>query len=157
MKMSKKNIMTRLVAVCAVAGLLLSACGGGSAAKDVDINDLAKSLVNDIAYEETLESASADDMDIELAEGAESVCYMAGYMQAEEVFVCKAADEASATTIKENVSSFLSDQLESVEDYEPAAASRIEKAVLVTKGNYVILCVSNDSDKANEIINNAFK
>ena len=76
---------------------------------------------------------------------------------AEEVAVFTAPDEATASTMKNNVQEFLNDQKTSFEDYIPEEAQRIDDAVLVVKGNYVILCVSGDSDKAQEIIDNAFK
>lgn len=169
--MSKKFI-TGLLATCAVAVFLLSGCGGGSSATDadtsketkdvetgeetkgVDINSLAESLVNDITYDGTL---AKEDADIDGVGNVDYVFYTSGYMNGEEVFVCQAPDESAAAEMKKNVESFLSDQLESLEDYEPEAAARVKNAVVVSKGNYVVLCVSNDSDKAKEIINNALK
>ena len=52
---------------------------------------------------------------------------------------------------------YLDDQAESFRDYIPEETKRVENAVLEQRGKYVILCVSGDPDKAEEIIEKAFK
>lgn len=140
------------------AGMLLAA-GCGSSAKTIDAEGLAKTLTTDIIYEDTLEQVDEDtvSMSISLPEGVESVMYMGSGSTAEEVGVFTAPDTDTAKETMEEVQSFLDDQADSFEDYIPEETKRIGNAVLEQKGNYVILCVSGDSDAAKEIIEEAFK
>ena len=83
--------------------------------------------------------------------------YMSSGSTAEEVVVLTTPDESAAQTMYTNVQQFLKDQKSSFEDYIPAEAKRIDDAVTVQKGNYVVVCVSGDSDKAKEIVDKAFE
>ena len=58
---------------------------------------------------------------------------------------------------KEDVQKYLDDQADSFQDYVPEETKRIGNAVLEQKNQYVVLCVSGDSDQAKEIIEKAFK
>jgi hypothetical protein len=83
--------------------------------------------------------------------------YMGSGSTAEEVGVFTAPDEETAQETLESVQSHLDDQTDSFQDYLPEEAKRVGNAVLEQKGNYVILCVSGESDTANDLIEEAFK
>lgn len=156
--MKKKNIFLKLVAICSMASVLLLGCGSSSPVS-VDTAALTTSLTSDISYDNELSELSEEDITnyVTVEDGVKGVMYMSSGSTAEEVAVFTAPDEATASTMKNNVQEFLNDQKTSFEDYIPEEAQRIDDAVLVVNGNYVILCVSGDSDKAQEIIDNAFK
>lgn len=156
--MKKKNIFLKLAAICSMASVLLLGCGSSSPVS-VDTAALTTSLTSDISYDNELSELSEDDITnyVTVEDGVKGVMYMSSGSTAEEVAVFTAPDEATASTMKNNVQDFLNDQKTSFEDYIPEEAQRIDDAVLVVNGNYVILCVSGDSDKAQEIIDNAFK
>ena len=69
----------------------------------------------------------------------------------------EAPDKDTASTVKDNVQTYLDDQSDSFQDYIPEESKRIGNAVLEQKDQYVILCVSGDSEGAKEIIEKAFK
>lgn len=147
-----------LSAVIAVSVVLLAGCGG-SKAKTIDADALAESLVNDIAYEDTLSRMDADAVSnyIDIVDGTEGIMYMSSGSTAESVAVFTTTDENSAKVMEGNVQMYLDDQKSAFEDYMPEEAKRIEDAVLEQKGNYVILCVSGDPDTAESIIDKAFE
>lgn len=146
-----------LIATLAAGMLLLAACG--SEAKTIDASALADSLATDISYDDTLEKLNDEDiaMYIEVPEGVKSYVYMGSGSTAEEVGVFEAPDKDTAATVKENVQKYLDDQSDSFQDYIPEESKRIGNAVLEQKDQYVILCVSGDSNEAKEIIEKAFK
>lgn len=150
--------MKKFFPVIILVALLCCACGEGSS-KTVDTAALASSLLNDISYEEQLTELDKEDISnyIDLEDGTEAVMYMSSGSTAEEIAVFTAKDKGSAAKQKENVQSFLNDQKDSFSAYIPQEAKRIEDAVLVTDGNYVILCVSGESEKAQVIIDQALK
>ena len=71
---------------------------------------------------------------------------------AEEVGVFTAKDSNQAKETMEDVQKYLDDQADSFQDYVPEETKRIGNAVLEQKNQYVVLCVSGDSDQAKEII-----
>ena len=153
-----RNKLIKLTALVGVAGILLMGCGGKGGNTSVDVNALTTSLTQDITYSEPLQELAAEDIEnyVLLEEGVEAVMYMSSGSTAEEVAVFTAPDETTANTMKENVTMFLDDQRASFKDYIPEEASRIDNAVLVVNGNYVVLCVSGDSEAAQDIIDKAF-
>ena len=75
----------------------------------------------------------------------------------QEVGVFTAKDSNQAKETMEDVQKYLDDQADSFQDYVPEETKRIGNAVLEQKNQYVVLCVSGDSDQAKEIIEKAFK
>ncbi len=152
----KKKMAEAFLALAAVS--LLTACGGG--AKEVDIQALAESLVHDISYEDELAIMDEEEIRyyIDMPDGTKAVMYMgANGTTGEEAGVFEAVDENSAKVLEAGIEAFLNDQESSFEDYIPEAAARIDDAVLEQEGSYVVLCVSDDPEKAEEIIEKALK
>ncbi len=149
----KKKFQTAILA--AAACTLLAGCGGGG--KKVDTAALADSLVHDVTYTGELNQIGEDEISnfIKLEDGVEGVLYMSSVGTAEEVAVFTASDEQTAKVMETNVEAFLRDQKSAVEDYKPEEAKRIDEAVLEQEGKYVVLCVSGDSEKAEDIIERA--
>ena len=151
----KKRI--RIVAATLALAMGLMACGA-SGAKEVDAQALAQSLISEITYAEVPAQISAEDIEnyIMVEEGVEGIMYMTSGASAEEVAVFTAPDEETAITMKENVEVFLEEQSMAMAAYEPASVERIKNAVVEQNGKYVVLCVSDETDKAQEIIKEAF-
>lgn len=148
---------TGLLAVLTAGVLLLAGCGG--AAKTIDAQALAKSLATEIKYDDTLKELTADEISmlVDLPEDVDSVMYAGSGSTAEEVGVFTSKDSNQAKETMEDVQKYLDDQADSFQDYVPEETKRIGNAVLEQKNQYVVLCVSGDSDQAKEIIEKAFK
>ncbi len=76
---------------------------------------------------------------------------------AEEVAAFEAKDEAAAATVKTAAQQRIEDQKTGFEDYQPKEMAKLKSPVLVTKGKYVILCVSDDNNNAQKIIDSFIK
>lgn len=139
----------------------LSACSKKGTMKDIEVGTLAESLRNDIVYEDELSS-----IDLETAEAiyditdikiADSAIYVGSGATAEEIAVFQCETEEDAKKLETVLKSRVEEQTESFRDYVPKELEKLEKAVIVVKGKYVILSVSNEDAKAKEIIQNAFQ
>ena len=148
---------TGLLAVLTAGVLLFAGCAGE--AKTIDAQALAKSLATEIKYDDTLKELTADEISmlVDLPEDVDSVMYAGSGSTAEEVGVFTAQDSNQAKETMEDVQKYLDDQADSFQDYVPEETKRIGNAVLEQKNQYVVLCVSGDSDQAKEIIEKAFK
>ena len=151
--------MKKLTMILAALAMTMSlvACGGGEEkVTEIDVVALANRLVTEVTYTEELQEDDVENYFFSIEEGVTGIAYMSAGFSGEEVVIFTAPDEETAKTTKEMVEGFLAEQSTTMAPYAPDAVERIDNAVLVQKGNYVILCVSEDSEKAEEIIKEAF-
>lgn len=85
------------------------------------------------------------------------ISYQGSGATSEEILVLEVNDKSKLNNIKEKINVRLAERKEVFESYLPKEVYKIDNNILSIKGNYVILCVSNDSNKVNTIINNYLK
>lgn len=152
----KKIIVTILFG----ALMLFSACSGGGAT-NVDTQKLADDLMNNITYADQL--AEVDSAMTQSLFGYQeddvtaSVHYASSGATAEEIAVFECKDAEATGRVKECVDKHLQEYKDGFSDYLPTEVPKLEKAVIVTSGNYVVYSVSDDDSKAKEIIDGYLK
>ena len=82
--------------------------------------------------------------------------YMGTNATAEEVAVLEAASADQVEEVEAGIQARVAAQLTSFESYNASEVPKLEDPVIVTKGNYVILCVCDDTKEAQDIIDNCF-
>ncbi len=85
------------------------------------------------------------------------ISYQGSGATSEEILVLEANDKSKLNNIKEKINVRLTERKEVFESYLPKEVYKIDNNILSIKGNYVILCISNDTNKVNTIINNYLK
>ena len=149
----KKALMVTLVGTIVIASF--TGCKKEDA-KALDIKAVSDSLLNDIVYEDEL-----SEVDYELVYNmdeikvSDSIVYVGSGATAEEIAVieCETVEEAkkALSALNERVE----EQKESFKDYVPKELEKLDEAVVIQKGKTVILSISNDSQKAKDIITKA--
>lgn len=82
-----------------------------------------------------------------------AVCIVdASGASAHEIDCFEAKDENAAKEIETALKARIENQKNAFKDYVPAEMDKLNSPVLVVDGNYVIMCLSNNNDKAKEII-----
>ncbi len=146
--------MMRRIVPLVFSCLLLAGCSAQAPAS-VDLEELAQSLLDSGAFEETLYEVDSDAaallLDMELT-CEESYVYVGSGATAEELVLLKAADEDGAAALLEGLSSHLADRTAQYSAYLPEETFKLESAVLKQYGTYVVLCISADSDTVEEIL-----
>ncbi|MBQ3849578.1 MAG: DUF4358 domain-containing protein [Clostridia bacterium] len=178
-----KNIFRTIIAVmlAAVCALALVACSGNeqknngeennaeqkNTGKEYDVEQLAKSIFENVKFEDEY-VALVDDKDFALSSygidpalvaDKDGVKEDAVYVSAStpEMIVCvKAVDEASAKTVMSAVENKISDYINNYTTYGPEQVAKLESAVKVTNGQYVVVVVSNDNSAAASFVNGLF-
>ena len=122
-----------------------------------DVAAIADRLKNEITYKDGL-----NELDAAMYEKiykikpelytASKVYVGAGGATAEELACFEAKDEAAAGEIKTCLETRIENQKKSFENYNPEELDKLGSPVLVQKGKYVFMCLSDDNSKANEII-----
>ncbi len=78
--------------------------------------------------------------------------YVGSGASAEQIVVAEAKDEASAKLVKEELGQKLKDDISMNENYLPQEINKLENPVIVVSGKYVIMCVSNDNGKIEQLL-----
>lgn len=141
-----------LILILLLAGAL-AGCGGSSE-KDVDVSALASALAGNVAFTAPVKELPQDQIGnyLVLPEGSQAAAYMGSGMTMEEIFVIRCPGANEAAQVKSAVESLLSSQIDAVRPYQPESVPRLENPVLVQKGSCVVLCVTDDTDTAEQII-----
>lgn len=138
-------------AVLAALTLALSACG--SKAQEVDIDQMAADLSEKVSFVDEL--SQVDESVIPMLyslEYSDAVLYMGSGATAEEVAVFACADSQAAQTALEGAKAHIESQKEAYENYVPEEVKRLDSAVLQQQGKYVVVVVTEDSQTAQDIL-----
>ena len=129
----------------ALIALTLTACGGGKS-KDVTVDTakLADELLTTVTSDE-LSKMSVDPSTVYLYQSDDvtsAIAYASSGATACEVAVIESKDAANA----ESMEKLLQDRVDS--------QKALYDAIIKSAGKYTVLCVCDDTDKANEILKN---
>lgn len=153
----KKKFSILLLA--ALMALVLTACGGGKT-KDisVDVTKLCEDLQATVTSG-SLATVSADlqastyFFDLEKVE--ESAAALSSGASACEVAIVKCKDSSYASEVKGLFETRVKNQSTLFADYNAPEVAKLDAALIKTAGNYVVLCVTDDTKKAEEILKEA--
>jgi len=159
-KINKKFLITMVVGTV-VLGALTGCSGKKEEAKNlsaVEIGEKIKQAVNLDEMKEGDNDKLQKLYDISADEIENFVLYVAPTnLKADEVAVIKVKDANDVESVKEKLSKRVEEQGKSFKDYLPDEYFLIEKHVLKTKDNYVLLAISKDADKIESAFDEALK
>ena len=134
--------------------LCLTGCGQEKAT--LDVTAVSGRLLEEITYQDELTAIDLDTaamiFNFSEAEIINSAIFESSGATAEEIVVLECASAEDADTAKAALEARVADQKESFTDYVPQELVKLDKAVIVKDGVYAILSVSDEPDKAAEII-----
>lgn len=160
----EKKLFRRTAAVAAAAMLslsLLGGCSGNSGVTNLDEEALAEELKSTVAFEDQLEPVD-EDLALSLYgltdEQVDSMeVYMGTGAKAEEIAVMEAAEGTDVSVLEEAANHRVESLRTDFVDYIPEEMPKLEDPVIVTSGDYVILCVSGDNEGAQKVIDGYVK
>ena len=151
---------------------LLTACGGGtndtenssadSETVDFDVKELADQLKTEGDFKDQLAELDTDvavskRYNLDASQVESGAFYTNTNATAEEIAVIKAATADYAKTVQDAYNKRIEDQKKACENYLPDEMPKLDDAVVKSSGCYVVLCISCDSKKAEEIIGEYIK
>ena len=130
-----------------------------SAGQVLAVDALVDALLNQVQFDTEL--AKIDDSVAEgmvtTEPGTQLQVYMGNGSFADEIVIMSAKNEKAAKKNQENAKKHLEEMQQMFQDYIPKEAKKIEGAVRVRCGSYVIVCVTSDTDTAKKVINKEIK
>ena len=152
----KKSIILVLIAAMIIS--LVSCSSGGITIDDAD--KAAFALVTSLEFDEALSETQNDEQTLRKFRLTDSDAvlnvsrYVGSGATADEVavFECSSAD-ATAEVI-EAINDRISYLRDGYSSYGPEEVPKIDKAKVLTYGNFVVFCISNSPEKTEEILKN---
>lgn len=149
----KKRIILCMTALVLV--LALTACGKKSNDVTVDIKKLSSDLQATITSGDVAEVSSdilASTYFLDMEKVEESTAALNSGANGCEVAVVKCKDSAYVSEVEELFKTRAKNQSELFADYNAPEAAKLDAAIIKSAGNYVVLCVTDDTAKAEEIL-----
>lgn len=158
----KKKIWILLIIVVIIA-IVLGIVFIQKNKKDIQINiqDLANRIVGSASFEDQLAQADSEmvmnDYTFTSDEINDLVSYQGSGATSEEFVILQVKDKSKINSVKEKINTRLSERREAFGSYLPKEVGKIDNNILRVEGNYIILCIANDTNTVNKIINEYIK
>ena len=128
---------------------------------EINVEDLATKMQQSGAFEDELVKIDSEmimnDYNFTANEVEEFVSYQGSGATSEEIVILKVKDKSDLNSIKDKINARIAERKEAFQSYLPKEVGKIDNNILRVEGNYVIFCVSNDSSKVNQAINDYIK
>ncbi len=144
------------------AGMDSSQAGEAQTGKTLDVEAAAQALLDGADFDDELAPVAekvvvGQYQGLDMSDVVSWKVYITGASSGDELAVFEAKDAEAAQRIKAVIETRLSSLIEQYSDYAPDKVPKLEDPVLVVEGNYVVLCVSNDNAKAQELLDAQWK
>ncbi len=148
----KKRVIALTVLALAVT-CLFAGCGSK---KEMNVEEVSNRLLKEITYQDELGKMDLDTAgmilnlaDIDIKDAA---IYETSGWTAEEIVVMQCASAEDAAKAKAMLTTRVEEQKTNYADYVPEELDKLNVAVIEQIGDFAVLSVSNEPDKAREIL-----
>lgn len=140
-----------------LAAMTITACSGE---KDKNINVDIKKMAEEIQTQsitsgelkETTGDIFASTYFVDMSKVDESAAYLSSASTACEIAVVKCKDSTYAAEVETLFKNRAESQSKLFATYDTTEAAKLDSAIVKTAGNYVVLCVVDDTAKAEEVL-----
>ncbi len=157
----KSNLLMGLLLTSLCLLIMVGCSQGQGQAKNPSVAEIRDQIAASVDISELIEQEKdelATLYNIDTADVDEAIVYIAPTnLQADELTIIKLKDGADVEEIKELIAQTVEQQANSFKDYLPEEYDLIEKHVLKSKGNYILLAISEKADKIEDIFDKSFE
>ncbi len=142
--------------VCCAMIFVLAGCGGKQQPVNLDI--LSQELLDKATFQEELVLLDREVAThlYPMAEDTKGRVLAGSGATAEEIALFETKEESEAKNMLEAAQKRVESQKAAFENYAPKEMEKLNKAIVFQKGNYVVVCITDDVDNAQKILNKYF-
>ncbi len=124
---------------------------------EIDIEELGKKISESGVFQD--EIAKVDKEIVYKAYGfndnliKEIVSYQGSGATSEEILILQVNEKENLNEVKEMINNRIEERKEIFASYLPKEVYKLENNIFRVYNNYIIMCISNDNEKVDEIIN----
>ncbi len=123
---------------------------------NINMQKLADDLINSQIFEDNLSTIDRESIikryNLNDDKIKDIVSYLGTGATAEEILIIEFLDKNYINEAEKSIKAKIDERKVDFQDYLPKEVFKLENYNLKVKGNYLILCISNDYDKAETII-----
>ena len=156
--MKKKIVIIGIILIIIIIGVCIKFVFSDTNTEiTLDMSNLAEELINAQIFEDQLNEVDKESIIKKYNLNAEKIKNVDAYVgtgaTAEEILIMELLDKEDISETKKIMETQIEERKLDFQDYLPKEVFKLENYILESKGNYIVLCISNDSDKAKQIIN----
>ena len=159
--MKKKILIFIIVVVIEAVVLAVMFIPRNSKNIQINIQDLASKIAESGSFEDQLMQVDSEmvieDYNFSSDEINELVSYQGSGATSEEIVILQVKDKSQINDVKSKIDTRLAERKEAFESYLPEEVGKIDNNILKVEGNYVILCIANDTNTVNNVLNENIK
>ena len=159
--MKKKILIFIIVVVIVAVVLAVMFIPRNSKNIQINIQDLASKIAESGSFEDQLMQVDSEmvieDYNFSSDEINELVSYQGSGATSEEIVILQVKDKGKINDVKSKIDTRLAERKEAFESYLPEEVGKIDNNILNVEGNYVILCIANDTNTVNNVLNENIK
>lgn len=159
--MKKKILIFIIVVVIVAVVLAVMFIPRNSKNIQINIQDLASKIAESGSFEDQLMQVDSEmvmeDYNFSSDEINELVSYQGSGATSEEIVILQVKDKGKINDVKSKIVTRLAERKEAFESYLPEEVGKIDNNILKVEGNYVILCIANDTNTVNNVLNENIK
>ena len=146
---------TTLFICLLTAAALLAGCSGKKKDVTVDVESLASSLASETVTSGSLTKAAADPQTVYFFDENSYDSGVTYRSDGCEVAVIACKDASGTADAEKKFKEHVESQIELYESYNPAEVEKLKNAVIKSAGKYSVLCVCDDTAKAESLLKEA--
>lgn len=156
----KKIIIIILIVVIIFVGIEIIIMNTKNSNQNIsiDMQKLAEDLIASQIFEDDLSIIEEESVIKKYNFNKDNLKNVISYVgtgaTVEEILIIELVDKDKVNETKEIIETYIKELKINFESYLPKEVYKLENCNLITKSNYIILCISNNDEKAKEIINN---
>ena len=159
--MKKKILIFIIVVVIVAVVLAVMFIPRNSKNIQINIQDLASKIAESGSFEDQLMQVDSEmvieDYNFSSDEINELVSYQGSGATSEEIVILQVKDKSQINDVKSKMDTRLAERKEAFESYLPEEVGKIDNNILKVQRNYVILCIANDTNTVNNVLNENIK
>lgn len=153
----KNGILIIILIIVIISGMLLFT----NKEKDItiDINKISEDIMKNIKFEDELNKMDSDTVSklYDINNATSQLVYMSSGATAEEIAIFEFKNKEECKIALENANKRIEERKQSFKDYMPKEMKKLEDAIIKNTQKYLIVCVTNDQDTVEEILNKYIK
>ena len=151
--MKKKIVIIGIILIIIIIGVCIKFVFSDTNKEiTLDMPKLAEELINAQIFEDQLNEVDKESIIKKYNLNAEKIKNVDAYVgtgaTAEEILIMELLDKEDISETKKIVETQIEERKLDFQDYLPKEVFKLENYILESKGNYIVLCISKDSDKA---------
>lgn len=159
--MNKKILIPIIIIILIAIIVSIILFKNNDSSLEIDIEELSKQIVESGVFSDELAKIDNQIVMTDYSFTSEEikgiVSYQGSGATSEELVVLEVNNKSFLNSVKNKIDTRLNERKGAFESYLPEEVFKIDNNLLEVKGNYLIMCISNDSNKVNEVINNYIK